>query len=115
MKHIDFFDGEDCHDLHDSPARRMSRANEIAFKYGGIDGDHHETWVIDQMVRALHGAELVWHENTSSADPARHYSYTTQGTSPEYDLFVLEAKGDYDIDEDGYKEYEYTWEVGIAP
>ena len=19
MKHIDFFDGEDCHDLHDSP------------------------------------------------------------------------------------------------
>ena len=43
MKHIDFFDGEDCHDLHDSPARRMSRANEIAFKYGGIDGDHHKT------------------------------------------------------------------------
>ena len=25
----------------------------IAFRYGGIDGAHHKTWVIDQMVRIL--------------------------------------------------------------
>jgi hypothetical protein len=24
----------------------------IATRYGGIDGDHHKQWVIDQMVRA---------------------------------------------------------------
>lgn len=29
------------------------KALEIAVRYGGIDGDHHKAWVIDQMVRAL--------------------------------------------------------------
>ena len=31
------------------------KAIELAVKYGGIDGDHHKAWVIDQMVRALAG------------------------------------------------------------
>ena len=31
-------------------------AIRIALQYGGIDGDHHKTWVIDQMVRALTGS-----------------------------------------------------------
>lgn len=38
------------------------KALELARKYGGIDGDHHKAWVIDQMVRALTGdkyAEFV--------------------------------------------------------
>jgi hypothetical protein len=30
-------------------------ALEIATRWGGIDGDHHKAWVIDQMVRALTG------------------------------------------------------------
>ncbi len=34
---------------------RIEKAIEIAVKYGGIDGAHHKTWVIDQMVRALAG------------------------------------------------------------
>jgi hypothetical protein len=33
--------------------RRMHAALEIARRYGGVDGDHHKAWVIDQMVRAL--------------------------------------------------------------
>lgn len=32
---------------------RIEKAIEIAVKYGGIDGAHHKTWVIDQMVRAV--------------------------------------------------------------
>jgi hypothetical protein len=31
------------------------KALNIAVRYGGIDGDHHKAWVIDQMVRALAG------------------------------------------------------------
>lgn len=31
------------------------KALEIALRYGGIDGDHHKAWVIDQMVRVLTG------------------------------------------------------------
>ena len=34
----------------------MKDAIMIAVKFGGIDGDHHKAWVIDQMVRCLAGA-----------------------------------------------------------
>jgi hypothetical protein len=33
----------------------VEQALEIAMRWGGIDGEHHKTWVIDQMVRALAG------------------------------------------------------------
>lgn len=33
--------------------RRIAAALDVAHRYGGIDGEHHKTWVIDQMVRAL--------------------------------------------------------------
>ena len=36
-------------------AAGVSAALEVAERFGGIDGDHHKTWVIDQMVRALTG------------------------------------------------------------
>lgn len=32
---------------------KVEQALEIAGRFGGIDGDHHKTWVIDQMVRKL--------------------------------------------------------------
>lgn len=34
---------------------RIRKAIELAVQYGGIDGSHHKTWVIDQMVRILAG------------------------------------------------------------
>ncbi len=34
---------------------RIEAALEVVEQYGGIDGAHHKTWVIDQMVRALCG------------------------------------------------------------
>ena len=34
---------------------RIDAAIELAVRYGGIDGDHHKAWVIDQMVRVLAG------------------------------------------------------------
>jgi hypothetical protein len=33
----------------------VKEALGFAESYGGIDGEHHKTWVIDQMVRALTG------------------------------------------------------------
>jgi hypothetical protein len=38
-----------------SDAGQIEEALSIAFEYGGIDGAHHKTWVIDQMVRVLTG------------------------------------------------------------
>ena len=66
-------------------AESVSRALTIAQRYGGIDGEHHKAWVIDQMCREL--------------------------LRERYDDFVLETKGN--VNEDG--EYDYTWDVGIAP
>ena len=37
----------------------VQAALEIAFRFGGIDGEHHKAWVIDQMVRALTGDGYV--------------------------------------------------------
>lgn len=39
----------------DERTKRISDALRIAMRYGGIDGEHHKAWVIDQMVRALAG------------------------------------------------------------
>jgi hypothetical protein len=36
-------------------APRIKKALELAVQYGGIDGQHHRAWVIDQVVRALAG------------------------------------------------------------
>lgn len=34
---------------------KIEKALAIAISYGGIGGDHHKAWVIDQMVRVLSG------------------------------------------------------------
>lgn len=38
---------------HDN--QRISAALNIATRYGQIDGEHHKSWVIDQMCRELLG------------------------------------------------------------
>lgn len=38
-----------------TPKERINQAINLAVQYGGIDGDHHKAWVIDQMVRVLAG------------------------------------------------------------
>lgn len=35
----------------------IDKAINIAYEYGQIDGAHHKTWVIDQMIRELLGTE----------------------------------------------------------
>ena len=35
--------------------QKIKEALMLALRYGGIDGDHHKAWVIDQMVRMLTG------------------------------------------------------------
>lgn len=60
-------------------------ALDLAMRYGGIDGDHHKAWVIDQMVRRL--------------------TVTPKG----YAAWVATAKSG----EDGPETYD--WNEGVAP
>lgn len=64
---------------------RIKKALKIAWSYGQIDGDHHKTWVIDQMVRELCGSE------------------------EEYKKFVDIYEAPV-----GYEDY-FKWNTGIAP
>lgn len=33
--------------------QRINDAVDLAWKYGGIDGDHHQKWLVDQMLRKM--------------------------------------------------------------
>lgn len=61
----------------DSPYDRINLALTLARRYGGIDGDHHKAWVIDQMVRSLAGDGYVQFvsESKSGADGPDTYDW----------------------------------------
>lgn len=65
--------------------KKIEKALKLVLVYGGIDGAHHKTWVIDQMVRALLGSEKL------------------------YEKWVKDTKAG----EDGPDTY--SWDTGIAP
>ena len=85
----------------------IEKAIDYAIKYGGIDGDHHKAWVIDQMVRAL--TECPEIEVTKLDCNGLPYTFKAQGESDEYQKLVRDAcAGD-----EGPNTYE--WSTGIAP
>lgn len=72
-------------------------------RYGGIDGDHHKAWVLDQVARILNGAPVFvmvarWDDGTEEFR-------TRVGTSPAYETYVRDICGDG----------EYEYDAGIAP
>ncbi|KKK73178.1 hypothetical protein LCGC14_2896440 [marine sediment metagenome] len=72
-------------------------------QYGGIDGEHHKIWVIDQCIRILKGTpvklRLARWENG-----LKEYRFSTGNPSDEYTEWVKELKAE------GYRHDE-----GIAP
>lgn len=72
--------------------------------YGGIDGEHHKTWVIDQAMRILLGTPIVDFRTARWDDGQEEYRYATGDPSERYLAWVAErALDDYDHD------------VGVAP
>lgn len=43
----------DAADFLDEATGRIERAVEVITEFGGIPGDHHKQWVLDQALRAL--------------------------------------------------------------
>jgi len=78
--------------------KRITTAVELAVKYGGIDGDHHKLWVIDQMVRHLTGCPR---ETRSARDHnGLSYEYVALGESEAYKRLMAVVP---------------SWDPGIAP
>lgn len=71
--------------------------------YGGIDGDHHKLWVLDQVARILHGTivlvtEVYW------SDGSREIRFKTGKPSSSYLEWVKS------IEDSGNR-----YETGVAP
>ena len=62
---------------------RIDKAIELAVQFGGIDGDHHKAWVIDQMVRVLAGDkyEQIVADAISGEDGPNTYAWD-EGVAP---------------------------------
>ena len=78
--------------------------------YGGIDGSHHKTWVLDQVARILKGTPIIL-SLAKWSDGHQEYRFETGEPSSEYLQWVQMMLGEKD--EDG--EYEYDYDEGIAP
>lgn len=74
----------DCFDNHreillnliEKQDKIINEILEIAFQYGQIDGEHHKSWVIDQIVRKITGKDYgKW---------VAHYEYDEE-TDEEYE------------------------------
>ncbi len=75
--------------------------------YGGIEGEHHKTWMIDQVARILNGAPVEI--KLARWDDGHEEYRKSVSTSERYKKWVKEmCEG-----EDGPKTWD--WDVGIAP
>lgn len=56
----------------------------VAHQYGGIDGEHHKQWVIDQMLRQILGAAgyETWLNNYNAQSEAFDLAPWDQGVAP---------------------------------
>lgn len=83
-------------------------------KYGGIDGDHHKTWVLDQVARILKGTPVVvvqarWNNH----EPEDRFTVASP-PSKTYTQWVKEMKGPW-VKTKYYEGWEYGYDEGIAP
>ena len=63
--------------------RQVQAAIDVAESYGGIDGSHHKTWVIDQMVRALTGSGYKeWVKRQKSGEDGPDTYLWDEGIAP---------------------------------
>lgn len=58
-------------------------ALDLILRYGGIDGSHHKTWVIDQVVRALTGDGYEeWVRNAKAGEDGPDTYSWDEGIAP---------------------------------
>lgn len=85
-------------------------------QYGQIDGEHHKTWVLDQIARVLKGTPVItayakWGPSDEYPEGLTELRFKTGEPSKEYLAWVDEMLGE--TLEDGEREYSY--DVGTPP
>jgi hypothetical protein len=77
-------------------------------KYGSIDGDHHKTWVIDQIARIVNGTKVII-KLAKWDDGQQEVRFTLDEPSIQYHKWVEKICDG----EDGANTYSH--DTGIAP
>lgn len=63
--------------------QRIDQALEVIERFGGIDGAHHKTWVIDQVVRKLTGNKYEqWVKKMKAGDDGPETYEWDEGIPP---------------------------------
>ncbi len=90
--------GEKRVNANDTPYSEYGPADwAILFieKYGGIDGEPHKAWVLDQVARILNETELII-ELATWDDGEKEYRISTDSPSAPY-LNWVKNMDDYDV------------------
>lgn len=62
---------------------RIGKAISLIWEYGGIDGDHHKQWLIDQVLRALCGRKYKeWVKNFEDGEDGPQTYEWDEGVAP---------------------------------
>jgi hypothetical protein len=80
-------------------------------KYGQIDGSHHKQWVLDQIVRIIHGCKIEI-KLASWDNDENEYRVNIISESKKYKNWVQDMLGKYNEDEQCF---DYDYDKGIAP
>ena len=113
--------GEEAVDVKDAPYASFGPADwalDFIGRLGGIDGEHHKNWVLDQVARVLLGTPVLirvarWRDPLKEWGWSREeYRIKTGEPSAEYLKWVDEQMGMADP-ETGEREYDY--DVGTPP
>lgn len=62
--------------------QRIDAATDLAYQFAGIDGAHHQRWVLDQMVRHLLGDEYAAWVARYDAEPDSEGQEWDPGIAP---------------------------------
>lgn len=83
--------GETIVDVVDTPFKDYKEKDWALYfigRYGQIDGEHHKTWVLDQVVRIICGTPLII-KLAKWSDGTEEYRVSTNDVSSvDYDLWV---------------------------
>ena len=106
--------GETVIDVKNHPVLSLNTPADWAMyyigQYGGIEGDHHRAWVLDQVARILNGTPVTAREARWDNGEV-NLRVITGEPSAGYLAWSEEMKGE--VGQDG--EHEYTYDVGIPP
>jgi len=104
--------GEEVIDIKKSEFKKYKPSDWAMYfveSYGQIDGDHHKTWVLDQVARILNGTEIIL-KKAKWDNGEVNWRVSLGEPSKKYKKWRKEMLGDF-IDD----EYEYSYDEGIAP